>query len=226
MLLFDYKGQSLHETETKTTLHCCEWKHRWATPCSEWESGLEMKAKLFLMLKQNSTSLQSNINPCLIQVIGKACQAHCDHEWTQGRCGGVTCLKWKIWIHKNVEGDTHRVFSQRKKTIFWSSELLLPSRVVLSTGRVNSLSGPASAFGGLLFSGKECRTSCTHAIKVELETPPLRFSPWSPVYPLPTSLYSDKVRLKAVKNSNEHLIHTPAIKWDWKPGVLIFALIL
>ena len=34
----------------------------------------------------------------------------------------------------------------------WSSLLLLPSRVVLSTGRISSLSGPATATGGLLFS--------------------------------------------------------------------------
>lgn len=61
------------------------------------------------------------------------------------------------YLRKNSPEDaTYRVFSQRKETIFWSSELLLPSRVVLSTGRVNSLSGPASAFGGLLFSEKGC----------------------------------------------------------------------
>ena len=60
----------------------------------------------------------------------------------------------RSWHKSSLEADTHRVFSQRKETIFWSSELLLPSRVVLSTGRVNSLSGPASAFGGLLFSEK------------------------------------------------------------------------
>lgn len=36
----------------------------------------------------------------------------------------------------------------------WSSWLLLPSSVVLSTGKVNSLSGPATATGGLLFSVK------------------------------------------------------------------------
>lgn len=70
------------------------------------------------------------------------------------------------YLHKNsLEDDTHRVFSQRKETIFWSSELLLPSRVVLSTGRVNSLSGPASAFGGLLFSEKGVNVFHTHAIK-------------------------------------------------------------
>lgn len=47
---------------------------------------------------------------------------------------------------------TDSVFSQWYFTIFWSSSLLLPSRVVRSTGSVSSLSGPASATGGLLFS--------------------------------------------------------------------------
>lgn len=116
-----------------------------------------MKAKIFLMLKQNSTSLQLHINPCLILVTGKACQARRDQDLTQGRYVGA-CLvlnERPRYLHKNsLEDYTHRVFSQRKEIIFWSSELLLPSRVVLSTGRVNSLSGPASAFGGLLFSEK------------------------------------------------------------------------
>lgn len=42
----------------------------------------------------------------------------------------------------------------------WSSWLLLPSSVVLSTGKVNSLSGPATATGGLLFSVITTFSSC------------------------------------------------------------------
>lgn len=78
--------------------------------------------------------------------------------WREAGQQEENIVSFKHWARRPccylITEDTHRVFSQRKETIFWSSELLLPSRVVLSTGRVNSLSGPASAFGGLLFSEK------------------------------------------------------------------------
>lgn len=58
---------------------------------------------------------------------------------------------------------TDSFFSQWYLTIFWSSLLLLPSRVVWSTGSVSSLSGPASATGGLLFS--KDRQSTAHMLR-------------------------------------------------------------
>lgn len=56
----------------------------------------------------------------------------------------------------------------------WSSWLLLPSSVVLSTGKVNSLSGPATATGGLLFSAKLV-FSVWHFLDSHWQGLPIRF---------------------------------------------------
>ncbi|KAF3834132.1 hypothetical protein F7725_025336, partial [Dissostichus mawsoni] len=62
-----------------------------------------------------------------------------------------------------------------KVAIFWSSLLLPPSSVVRSTGSVSSFSGPASATGGLLFSGG-LRFPGTRPVRVRTGVSAMAFS--------------------------------------------------
>lgn len=85
----------------------------------------------------------------------------------------------------------------------WSSWLLLPSNVVLSTGKVNSLSGPATATGGLLFSAKLV-FSVWHFLGSHWQGLPIRFC----------TGYFNKILIDWLKRYKPQVWHGQASKWE------------
>ena len=93
----------------------------------------------------------------------------------------------------------------------WSSWLLLPSSVVLSTGKVSSLSGPATATGGLLFSVKII-FSVWHFLGSHWQGLPIRGKILHRIIMLQISYIGLKVQITIITCTSQQKPETPVLQ--------------